>query len=50
MGCFQSTEAMDFDVIQPLVLRSHGGIAIYSGTTERGRCQVCSMLFESLNI
>ncbi|CAF0714470.1 unnamed protein product [Adineta steineri] len=39
MGCCQSTENIDFDTIQPAVLRSHGGIATYSGTTERGRCQ-----------
>ncbi|CAF2841469.1 unnamed protein product [Rotaria sp. Silwood2] len=39
MGCFQSTEALDFDTIQPVVLRATGGIATYSGTTERGRCQ-----------
>ena len=41
MGCFQSSEAIDFDTIQPAVLRTRGGLATYSGTTERGRCQVC---------
>lgn len=40
MGCFQSSESIDFDTIQPTVLRNHGGISTYSGTTERGRCQV----------
>ena len=40
MGCFQSTEAIDFDTIQPAVLRTRQGTATYSGTTERGRCQV----------
>ncbi|CAF3738548.1 unnamed protein product [Rotaria sp. Silwood1] len=39
MGCFPSAEALDFDTIQPLVLRTTGGVATYSGTTERGRCQ-----------
>jgi hypothetical protein len=40
MGCFQSTEAIDFDTIQPAVLQTRGGTATYSGTTGRGRCQV----------
>jgi hypothetical protein len=40
MGCFQSSEAIDFDTIQPAVLRTRGGSATYSGSTERGRCQV----------
>lgn len=40
MGCFQSSESIDFDTIQPTVLRNRGGIGLYSGTTERGRCQV----------
>lgn len=40
MGCFQSTESIDFDTIQPAVLRTAGGTATYSGTTERGKCQV----------
>ncbi len=40
MGCFYSTEIIDFDTIQPLVLRIKGGLASYSGTTERGRFQV----------
>lgn len=41
MGCLQSSEAIDFDTIQPTVLRSRDGIATYNGSTERGRCQVC---------
>ncbi len=41
MGCFQSSESIDFDTIQPAVLRSRGGLSTYSGSTERGRCQVC---------
>ncbi len=45
MGCFYSREIIDFDTIQPLVLRIKGGLATYSGTTERGRCQVRSFLF-----
>ncbi len=40
MGCFQSSEAIDFDTIQPTVLRSRGGAAVYSGSTGHGRCQV----------
>lgn len=44
MGCLQSSEAIDFDTIQPAVLRTRGGIAKYSGTTGRGRCQVCLIL------
>jgi hypothetical protein len=40
MGCLQSSEAIDFDTIQPVVLKTHGGIATYSGSTGRGRCQV----------
>jgi hypothetical protein len=40
MGCFQSTGNIDFDTIQPAVLQTRGGSVIYSGTTERGRCQV----------
>ncbi|CAF2071035.1 unnamed protein product [Rotaria magnacalcarata] len=39
MGCLQSTESLDLDTIQSVVLRTSGGIATYSGTTERGRCQ-----------
>jgi len=41
MGCLQSSEAIDFDTIQPVVLQTRGGSARYNGTTERGRCQVC---------
>ena len=49
MGCFQSTESIDFDTIQPAVLRARPGTAQYSGTTERGRCQVrLFYLFKSL--
>ena len=40
MGCFQSSEAIDFDTIQPAVLRTRGGTAVYSGNTGHGRCQV----------
>jgi hypothetical protein len=40
MGCFQSTGNIDFDTIQPAVLKTRGDSARYSGTTERGRCQV----------
>ncbi|UJR31765.1 hypothetical protein I4U23_019243 [Adineta vaga] len=39
MGCFQSTESVDFDTIEPVALRTRGGTATYSGSTERGRCQ-----------
>jgi hypothetical protein len=46
MGCFQSSESIDFETIQPAVLRSRGGLATYSGTTERGRCQVRLILFD----
>lgn len=46
MGCFWSREMIDFDFIQPSVLRIKGGLASYSGTTERGRCQVCSKSFD----
>jgi hypothetical protein len=40
MGCFYSKEIIDFDTIQPLVLRIKGDLASYSGTTERGQFQV----------
>ncbi len=40
MGCLQSSEAIDFDMIQPVVLQTRGGVATYSGSTGRGRCQV----------
>ena len=40
MGCFYSTETIDFDTIQPRVLHIRAGAASYSGTTERGHCQV----------
>ncbi len=40
MGCLQSSEAIDFDTIQPVVLQTRGGIATYSGSTGRGGCQV----------
>ncbi|CAF1174904.1 unnamed protein product [Adineta steineri] len=40
MGCFCSREIIDFDYLQPLVLRSHQDSIIYSGTTERGRLQL----------
>jgi hypothetical protein len=46
MGCCYSTEIIDFDVIQPLVLRIHAGLATYSGTNERGRFQVCSYVIQ----
>ncbi|CAF1393064.1 unnamed protein product [Adineta steineri] len=39
MGCFCSREIIDFDYLQPLVLRTHQDSIIYSGTTERGRLQ-----------
>jgi hypothetical protein len=45
MGCFQSTGSIDFDSIQSTILRSRGGEATYSGTTERGQCQVRTVYF-----
>lgn len=50
MGCLQSSEAIDFDTIQPVVLRIRGGIATYSGTTGRGRCQVRLILYNFNNM
>jgi hypothetical protein len=44
MGCFCSKEAIDFDLIEPIVLRIRTGSARFSGTTEHGRCQVCQQL------
>lgn len=43
MGCCFSRDIIDFDTIQPIVLRIKGGLATYSGTTERGRFQVNSL-------
>ncbi len=43
MGCFYSREIIDFTTIQPLVLKITGGLATYSGTTERGAFQVRSV-------
>ena len=40
MGCLYSREIIDFNSIQPTVLRIKGGLANFSGTTERGRFQV----------
>ncbi len=45
MGCLQSSESIDFDTIQPNVLRTRGGLAIYSGNTGRGRLQVRLILY-----
>ena len=49
MGCLWSKETIDFDFIQPIVLRIRAGLASYSGTTERGQCQVCFVSFHSIN-
>jgi hypothetical protein len=49
MGCLQSSEMMDFDTIEPLVLRGHDGTAVFNGTTEHGRFQVSFFLSFSLN-
>lgn len=45
MGCLWSNERIDFNFIQPVVLRIKAGLASYSGTTERGQCQVCFIPF-----
>lgn len=46
MGCCLSIKGLDRDRIHSkLVFQAKGAASRYHGTTERGRCQVCLLLF-----
>ncbi|CAF1051224.1 unnamed protein product [Adineta ricciae] len=48
MGCFSSRELIDFSLIQPTILQSQNAYIEFSGSTERGRFQVCLVFLSQI--